>query len=266
MSIVTVNTPFNIDLEFQTATFGRRVYAWVLDLVILCAYNYVIQFFVLSPLGYDSKGSVIVFFVFTAIPCFLYNLLFEVFFNGQSPGKRLAKIKVISREGDEATLSQYLTRWLLGLGNYIMFILPYLVEYTLVMPLYIIYLLIIATFFYLPDIICIAVSAKSQRLGDIAAGTVVIDERSKTNIDDTIYLEIDDKDYKAKFPQVMRLTDRDINGIRNLLDAKHTDKDAAIYTAQIANRIKEVLVIDTDLEPRELLHQLLQDYNYLTHK
>lgn len=266
MSTVTVSTPFNIELEFQTAAFGRRVYAWFLDLVIICAYNYLIQFFVLSPLGYNSKSSVIVFFLFTAIPCFLYNLLFEVFFNGQTPGKRIAGVKVISREGDEATLSQYITRWLLGLGNYIMFILPYLVEYTLLMPLYIIYLLIILTFFYLPDIISIAVSSKSQRLGDLAAGTVVIDERSKTNIDDTIYLEIEDKNYKASFPQVMRLTDRDINGIRNLLDMKQTDKEAVNYAEQISNRIKEVLSIESDLHPRDFLHQLLQDYNYLTHK
>jgi len=266
MSVVTVTTPFNIDLEFHTAGFTRRVYAWILDLIFICVYNYVIQFFILSPLGYDSKGAVVIFFLFTALPCFLYNLLCEIFFNGQSVGKRLAGIKVISRDGNEATLSQYITRWLLGLGNYIMFILPYLVEYTIVMPIYMIYMLMVIGFFYLPDVICIAISAKSQRLGDLAAGTVVIDQRLKINLDDTIYLEIEDNGYVAKFPQVMRLTDRDINGIRNLLVVKRADKDAANYAEQIANRIKEVLTIESDMEPHDFLHQLLQDYNYLTRK
>ena len=36
--------------------------------------------------------------------------------------------------------------------------------------------------------------------------------------------------------------------------------------AQIAHRIKEVLHISTDMEPIDLLHQLLRDYNFLTRK
>lgn len=266
MSIITISTPFNIDLEFQTASFNKRSFSWFLDIVFICAYNYIIQYFILNPLGYSSKAGVFIFYLFTAIPCFLYNLLFEVFFNGQSPGKKITGIKVISKEGDEATLSQYITRWLLGLGNYIMFILPYVVEYAIANPGYIIVLFILVLFFYLPDILSVAISNKSQRLGDLAAGTVVIDEHSRMNIQDTIYLDIEDKDYQAQFPEVMKLTDRDINGIRNLLDVKKPDRDSALYIAQIAQRIKDVLQIETELEPKEFLQQLLQDYNILTRK
>jgi hypothetical protein len=66
------------------------------------------------------------------------------------------------------------------------------------------------------------------------------------------------------FPQVMRLTDRDINGIRNLINSKQTGKDPEMYTAQVAEKIKKVLSLETSLEPHDLLVQLLKDYNYYT--
>src|ERR1044072_7679580 len=118
MSIVTIATPFNIDLEFKTAAFGRRFAAWLVDLMVLCAYNYVIEYFVLRPLSIDSDLTSVIFIIFTAIPSFLYHLLFETFFNGQSLGKKVMGIKVLSKNGNEATFSQYLVRWLLGFGNY----------------------------------------------------------------------------------------------------------------------------------------------------
>ena len=265
MSIVTIATPFNIDLEFKTAAFNKRFFAWVIDLIIICAYNYVMQYFILQPLGIDSDAAGVVFILFTALPTFLYNLIFETFFNGQSLGKKLAGIKVLSKDGNEATFSQYLTRWLLGFGNYVILWLPYIIEEAIQHPLYI-FLIIVPMFFYIPDAISFGVSEKSQRLGDLAAGTVVIDNRYDTSINETIYLEIEDDGYTPQHPEVMRLTDKDINGIRNLLDVRHASKDNYAYTVQVASRIKQVLGIESDLESSEFLYQLLRDYNYLTRK
>ena len=64
----------------------------------------------------------------------------------------------------------------------------------------------------------------------------------------------------------MKLTDRDINGIRNLLYMKEGSKDTNMYMGQVVMRIKEVLKIESDLEMRDFLWQLLQDYNFLTRK
>jgi hypothetical protein len=119
---------------------------------------------------------------------------------------------------------------------------------------------------YLPDILCIAISKKSQRLGDLVAGTVLIDQRARTSIHETIYLEIEDKNYTAKYPEVMRLSDRDINGIRNLLAMKTGSKDVEAYMIDVAHRIKEVLKIQSDMHAKDFLQQLLTDYNALTRK
>jgi hypothetical protein len=143
--------------------------------------------------------------------------------------------------------------------------LPYIIEEAIQHPLYI-FLIIVPMFFYIPDAISFGVSEKSQRLGDLAAGTVVIDNRYDTSINETIYLEIEDDGYTPQHPEVMRLTDKDINGIRNLLDVRHASKDNYAYTVQVAARIKQVLGIESDLESSEFLYQLLRDYNYLTRK
>ena len=263
MSIVTIATPFNIDLEFKTAGFNKRFLAWLVDLVIICAYNYIVVFFILRPLDLDSDSATVIFILFTALPSFLYGLIFETFFNGQSLGKRVAGIKVISKDGNEATFSQYLIRWVLGFGNYILWSMPYIIEQAKKSPGFI-FFMIVPMFFYLPDILSFGITSKSQRLGDLAGGTVVIDNKYDTSINETIYLEIEDDNYKPLYPQVMRLTDRDINGIRNLLDVKNKNRDNYAYTVQVAGRIKEVLGLESDLESSEFLYQLLRDYNYLT--
>ncbi len=241
MSVITVTTPFNIDLEFRIAAFHKRLLAWMIDIVLVYTYIILMDKYIVDPLSmYESLGSTASILI-VSIPAILYHLLCEVFMNGQSIGKKALGIKVLDMNGNEATLSQYLLRWSFRLFDMVITLCAGAVLST-------------------------ALSKHSQRLGDLVAGTVVIDQRARTDIDDTIYLELTDEDYKPVFTEVMNLSDRDINGIRNLLDKKGQSKDTEIYMAQVAQRIRDVLKIETDLTPRELLQQLLRDYNFLTSK
>src|SRR5262249_46269635 len=104
-------------------------------------------------------------------------------------------------------------------------------------------------------------SKYGQRLGDRLANTLVIENRAKADIHKTIYFEITDQAYQVKHPEVMRLTDRDINGIRNLLDVKRITTEQEAYMARISARIEEVLGIKSTQEPYDFLAQLLRDYN-----
>ena len=126
--------------------------------------------------------------------------------------------------------------------------------------------MIVFLILYLPDFLCVMISAKSQRIGDIAAGTVVIDNNYRSSIGETIYLQIEDAAYKPVYPEVMRLTDRDINGIRNLLNVKRPTRDTEHYMIDVTQKIKSVLGIESDLYPTDFLKQLLKDYNYFTTK
>lgn len=263
MSIITISTPFNIDLTFRAAPFHRRVSAWFIDFAILCTFNYLLMRFVISPVddyyGAGRETAIILYILLAATPSFLYHLLMEQFLNGQSLGKRAMKMKVISLDAQEPTFGQYMLRWVLGLGNYVLFSMPFVMLYS---PFSVIFLLI----FYLPDVLSIALTSRGLRLGDLAAGTVLIDTRHEAALGDTIYLEIEEDNYVPVFPEVMKLTDRDINGIRNLLDVRKRNRDSDAYMAQIAYRIREVLQIQTNLLPEELLRQLLKDYNHITRK
>ncbi len=257
MPAITIGTPFNIDLEFRIAPFGKRFSAWLIDIVIISIYFYVMLRFIYPLLNKgDAIATGAILFV-VIIPVLLYQLIFELFLNGQTIGKKLMGIAVIDMEGKEPGWSQYILRWVLCIGNLFVYVIPYMI---ITSPAALLFFLVL----YLPDFLSVVISAKSQRLGDFAAGTVVIDKRYRANINETIYLDIEKKEYHPLFPQVMRLTDRDINGIRNLLDAKRQGKGNEAYMLQVVEKIKTVLTIETELQPRDFLEQLLRDYNYYT--
>jgi len=259
MAIITIGTPFNIDLEFKIAAFNKRLLAWLVDIVAICLYYYLMLVFIypLFKKG-EAAGTASILFVII-IPVLLYQLLFELFLNGQTLGKMAAGIKVIDTDGREPTFGQYLLRWILCLGNLFVYAVPYIL---LTSPFFIIFFMIL----YLPDFLSVVISARSQRIGDFAAGTVVIDKNYRSNISETIYLQIENKDYQPLFPQVMRLNDRDINGIRNLIHIKRPGKDTELYTQQVVEKIKKVLSIESDMDGYHFLEQLLKDYNYYTGK
>lgn len=241
MSIITISTPFNIDLEFKIAPLHKRILAWMIDIVIMYAFVFLMMRFAVPYLRVEQYLGSIFSYLFVTIPAFSYHLIMEVLWNGQSVGKKVLGIKVVDANGKEPTLSQYLLRWVLRMAD-------------------------IGITMGFGAILTITFTSMSQRLGDLAAGTVVIDQTGKTNLKETIYMDVTENlSYKPLFPEVMRLTDRDINGIRNLLNTPFS-KDTEIYTLQVTHRIKEVLHIQNDMEPRAFLQQLLHDYNFLTRK
>jgi uncharacterized RDD family membrane protein YckC len=194
-----------------------------------------------------------------SLPLLLYHLICEIVFHGQSIGKKAMGIRVMSVEGGDPGISQYLLRWFFRVWEWPL-------VFSFVYPgLLIIYQLIIVGFFGIIVVIIIAVTAKNQRLGDLAANTAIVNTKINTSIHDTVFMEITQKDYAVKFPQVLKLSDRDINTIKSVLD--QTYKSNKYETAhRIAARIKNVLQIETDLEVDIFLERLIADYNYLATK
>lgn len=266
MALITINTPFNIDLEFSLAAFYKRMFAWLIDLFVIFIYCYIMLFFVYQNVIEENRWNAIeknnlsLFLLIGTVllPVMLYHLLFEIFMNGRSLGKFFMGIKVINMEGASATLSQLLLRWILCLANYFLIIVIFISN-----PFYLFNIAFFMGLISLPDIICIAVTKHSQRLGDLAAGTVVVDTRYKMDIHETIFMDLQGQAYQPVYPEVLKLTDRDINGIRNLLAGK-LNADTENYMMRVAYRIEEVLNIKMNGEPVLFLQTLLKDYNYLT--
>ncbi len=254
MSIIQIATPFNIDIEFEIAEFHKRLLAYLVDFVLLILYMYISVRMLFGEIGLRESGFGFAVLV-VLLPMLFYTLFSELWMNGQTVGKKLLRIKVVSLDGGEATLGQYLLRWFLRFYEW-GFIIVALFYFNVIVGLLLLMLGGIAT------VIIISVTPKNQRLGDIAAGTVVVNTKTKLTIDDTIFIDIKKTDYQVTFPEVMRLSDRDINTIKSVLTqaSKRHNYDMC---HRVAMKIMEVLKINSSLPVDDFLKKLLEDYNYL---
>ena len=264
MSIIQIATPFNIDLEFEIAEFHKRLFAYIIDFIVLLVYFASMKTFYYGGYNQISKevlqSHVGIDILTISLPMLLYSLVSELLMHGQSLGKKIMGIRVISLEGGEPTLGQYLLRWMFRAWEW-----PFMFGYTFFSSESIFVYTLITGFLGIIVVIIIGVTKKSQRLGDVAANTVVVNTRSKLSVHDTVFMEISQPDYHVKFPEVLKLTDRDINTIKNVVT--HFYKTHSADTAvRVANKVQDVLKISTDMYAIDFLEKLLADYNYLATK
>lgn len=159
-----IETPERVELEFSLASIGNRFMAVGIDHFI----QFVSIFVVAWILAWIASGSstslfedspkwvtaimiIAVFVLFSS-----YFVVFEWLWNGQTPGKRLMKLRVIREDGRPLTLWEAIVRNLLRIAD---------AAPGFVIPVYSV------------GLITIFLNARDQRLGDIFAGTVVIRER-----------------------------------------------------------------------------------------
>jgi uncharacterized RDD family membrane protein YckC len=270
MPAIAIPTPFNISIDLNVAPFWKRIVAFLIDMLILFVYWVAVHYLVLNNI--DDQGlSLALNILLIGLPVTLYHFLMEVFFSGQSIGKKAMGIRVVNFTGNEASVSQYFLRmlfratWLAPLVAMVIASLFSQVSSENQNGFYIIAVLIylmanLAMFLYF------ILNNYGQRIGDKLANTLVIETYTAADIHQTIFQDIADHDYQVRYPQVMQLSDRDINGIRNMLDIKRITRESEAYMDRIAGRIEKVLNIQRDQDSYDFLAQLLRDYNYLTSK
>ncbi len=255
MPVTRLHTGFNIEVEFTISAFHKRLIAWAIDLIVLFLYIWLTSRFILLLKQNDYDNSYRWLEILLWIPVLLYFLLCELWMNGQTPGKRLMNIRVITASGGQPTLSQFLIRWIFRPVDF-----PMVIFFSLlynIWPWYLFPLLFLglASFILTP---------LSQRIGDLLAGTIVIDTKTESAWQHTVFTEVEDS-YEPVFPAVMSLSDRDMNTIKQvLIYSSKRPGDAVIL--KIAEKIKTALKIQSDLSAQEFLEVLLKDYNYLSRK
>ncbi len=235
MNSIKITTTQNIELEYELASVGERIAGYFIDLLIIIAYCIVI-FSIMIGGNIIGWSSVVVFLLF--IPVFFYDLVSEIFMNGQSVGKRVMKIKVVSLNGGQASVGQYLIRWLFRLVDFSMTN-------------------------YLCGLICVAVSEKKQRVGDMIAGTTLIQTSPRTAFQQTIYVPTQQADYTVSFPEVANLADKDMQLIKEVIISINRTGNMML-AHEASEKIKKTLDIQSSMPPLPFLQVLLSDYNYLT--
>lgn len=266
MSTLRIETSFNIDLEFLPASFHRRLVAWILDVIVLLFYIYIVFKTIRSfengsvSNGDDERTWAIILLMI--IPVITYHLLCEIFMNGQSVGKRIMGLRVVNENGGRPAISQFIIRWLIRTSDYMVVVILLYGPIAATYDMGFFWKVSAAFALFMADVILINATKKHQRLGDILAHTLLIRTEQKADLQDTIFLQVHDN-YKPSFPQVMALSDRDINALKSILDTakKHNDYQLANRAAE---KIQGHLKIETIMSPFEFLEVLLKDYNFLS--
>jgi uncharacterized RDD family membrane protein YckC len=165
---VTIQTPESIELDFALAGVGSRTLAWIVDQLIIWVsvtlvtvaglYIYSMAIYPAledSWLSDDIKqlqnwlGAIYLLLVFVLFNG--YYIIFETAWQGQTPGKRLAEIRVVRDSGQTIGLPQAAMRSLVNFIDYGLFFI---------------------------GLILVVFSKSEKRLGDLAAGTLVIQDES----------------------------------------------------------------------------------------
>jgi uncharacterized RDD family membrane protein YckC len=147
-----VETPDHVVLRYDLAGAGNRGFAAVVDFLLATLIAFTANV-ILSWAGAFNQASFFVLggitLIVTLVLIWAYFILLEWLWNGQTIGKRAYRLRVINEDGSPAQFTAVLIRNLLRLVDF----LPA---------------------FYGLGVLVIVLSPKSQRLGDLAAGTYVV--------------------------------------------------------------------------------------------
>jgi uncharacterized RDD family membrane protein YckC len=229
-------TPEAVRLRIDVAGLGSRMIAWLLDTLI--------QLAVLIPLliglaagGPGGTAEVVIILVLVFVIVWLYYPLFEWLWGGRTPGKRAQRIRVVRTDGQPAGFPAIMVRNLIRIVEILLF--PFIA------------------------VISMLVTRRAQRLGDLAAGTMVIRERSMPAPQALDLGEGDDR--RLPGLDTSRLTEREYGLIRSFLSRRETLDPAA--RAQLARRLVESVqdlvaggIADVTLDDERLLEAVAQSY------
>ena len=147
---LSINLPEGIALSMPIADPISRGLALIIDAFIKGMAVAAFSIFMILLSGWDVNVAVCSIGVFVVLV--FYQIIFEALWQGQTPGKRILKLRVVDANGLRLKFSQIMVRNLLRIVD----LLP---------------------FGYIVGGSAALFTAKGQRLGDIAAGTTVISQR-----------------------------------------------------------------------------------------
>lgn len=250
--ILDIQTPENVAFGYQVAGIGSRFLATLLDtlivillqIAIFVAFLLILRAFNITLLeGGLASWVYAIFGLLAFIFYWGYYIFFEMLWNGQTPGKRWTGLRVIRADGTPITLAESLIRNLARLVD----MLPAA---------------------YGVGIITMFIDRQSRRLGDLAAGTLVVHDRAPITIQSlsvkrslNLGMQGLTKVSLEDFP-LERLTDDDLNLIEDFLLRRDQLTHRDSLAIQILNTLHQRLGLPppamSRLEAEDTLVAILQ--------
>ena len=220
-----------VRIQPTVASVGDRIFAQLIDWGVLLAYIALLTWFVLET---NISGWVVA--TLYLFPLLFYTLICEVLNQGQTLGKMVLNIRVVKMDGSMPTLGAYLMRWMLWLIDG---------------P---------ATSFV--GLVAMILNRNNQRLGDMAAGTVVIKKQKYKKIQ----ISLDEYDYLAKnyTPRYPQASDLSLEQIEIITRAISTQRDGFdLRLNQLAKKVQQKFNIERkEANDLAFLQRVVRDYQY----
>lgn len=252
---ITIDTPENVAFGYPIAGIGSRFLAALVDSLIILILQLAVQVSLyallnaFAGLSLDSELQTLTWAaaIFGLVGFALlwgYYIFFELAWNGQSPGKRWVGLRVIRAEGTPITLSESIIRNLVRLVDF----LP--VAYGV-------------------GVVTMFIDARSRRLGDLAAGTLVVRDKADLTLSSLSAAQqlsrwgAPDQTLEALQPLPFgRLSEQDLQMVEDFLQRRGELTNADELAAQILNLLLRKLDADpqslADHHPADILTGILQ--------
>lgn len=220
-----------VRIQPTVASVGDRIFAQLIDWGVLLAYIALLTWFVVET---NISGWVVA--TLYLFPLLFYTLICEVLNQGQTLGKMVLNIRVVKMDGSMPTLGAYLMRWMLWLIDG---------------P---------ATSFV--GLVAMILNRNNQRLGDMAAGTVVIKKQKykkiQISLDEYDYLA---KNYTPRYPQASDLSLEQIEIITRAISTQCDGFDLRLN--QLAKKVQQKFNIERkEANDLAFLQRVVRDYQY----
>jgi uncharacterized RDD family membrane protein YckC len=241
---IDIPTAQNVIISYPLANFGERLLAMGIDLFIYCVVLSLLlagSFLLAAKLDVEWLYLVLQLMPFWLIP--FYFGLQEMFSRGGTIGKRAMGIQVMKVDGSQAKWSEIWIRSLCLLPDF---------------------------FFSFGTVGAILLNTipRRQRLGDMAAGTIVV----KSTTDQILLRDLlsiqTTNNYTPMYPQVRNLTEKDMVFIKQVITRADSNRNAAHtdVVVELSERLRELIGLDAipHNDRMEFLRALIRDYVVLT--
>jgi len=203
MAELAIETPEGVPLRFELAGLGARILAASID-GLLFALAYLLVFVALQLSGLSGMGVVV---ASAGVLCLVaYSFFFTWLFDGRTPGKVWAGLRVCDLSGFGASAGRIFLRSLF---------VP--LEAVLIVPVPVVW-------------VVIALTPRRQRLGDLVAGTIVLRERApqaaKEPAPGLTWSALEAKSFGFEPLQVRALGPADLAFLRDLLTRPDLEREA----------------------------------------
>ena len=231
MSDLSIYSSEKVYYKYQLVGLGSRFVSFLLDYLIIMAVYAILAFFAfltVPKIGFSEDVRVYIYvgiLVFAFFLSLIYFIFFEATWNGQTPGKRVARIRVIRATGEAVTLGSILVRNVLRFIDF----LP--ASYTV-------------------GILTILFSKNRQRVGDMVAGTVVVRDQNIAVPETFDAGDIDSALADKLKPNIHLLCEQDFNVLSNFFTRQATLTPDS--STRLANDISRKLALKMGINPQDV--------------